>query len=84
MNNRLFRFVATMALAAIAGCATPEQRAEAMAGYISENYAPACTRLGYVAGTDSHRDCMLSLYNADQVRFATPWPIPPAPVYRRR
>jgi hypothetical protein len=63
--------------ALIGGCATPEQRAEELAGYISENYGPTCVKLGYAAGTDSHRNCMVSMYNADQLRYSLP-------VYRGR
>jgi len=66
--------ILTLALALLlAACATPEQRADEMAGYITENYGATCAKLGYETGSDSHRNCMLSMYNADQVRFATPW-----------
>ena len=58
---------------ALAGCATPDQRAEEMASYITENYGPTCARLGYVTGSDNHRNCMLSMYNSDQLRNSVPW-----------
>jgi hypothetical protein len=58
---------------AVAGCATPEQRADEMASYITENYAATCAKLGYAAGSDNHRNCMLSMYNADQLRNSVPW-----------
>ena len=58
---------------ALAGCATPEQRADEMAAYITESYGATCTRLGYATGTDNHRNCMLSMYNADQLRNSVPW-----------
>jgi hypothetical protein len=58
--------------ALVSGCATPEQRAEEMAGYISENYGPTCVRLGYATGTDGHRNCMVSMYNTDQLRYSVP------------
>lgn len=58
---------------ALSACATPEQHATDMANYISANYGQTCLKLGYAAGSDSHRDCMLSMYNADQVRYASPW-----------
>ena len=67
---RIFALALAVLLAA---CATPEQRADEMAGYITENYGATCSKLGYVDGSDAHRNCMLSMYNADQVRFATPW-----------
>jgi hypothetical protein len=58
---------------ALASCASQEQYAADMANYISENYGQTCTKLGYTTGTDNHRDCMLSMYNADQLRYSTPW-----------
>ena len=79
------RLVTVLSLAAaLAACATPEQRAEEMAGYISENYGPTCAKLGYAVDSDAYRNCMLSMYNADQVRYATPWYNAPGPLYRRR
>jgi hypothetical protein len=57
----------------LAACATPEQRAEEMAGYITENYGATCEKLGYTPGSDNHRNCMLSMYNADQLRNSVPW-----------
>ncbi len=57
----------------LAACATPAQRAEGMAAYINENYGPLCERLGYARGTDKHRDCMVSMFNADEIRAATAW-----------
>ncbi len=62
-----------LASLALAGCATPEQRADEMAAYITENYGATCTRLGYATGSDNHRNCMLSMYNADQLRNSVPW-----------
>lgn len=58
---------------ALSACASPEQRADEMAGYITENYGQTCLKLGYAAGSDNHRNCMLSMYNADQLRNSTPW-----------
>jgi len=54
----------------LAGCATPQQRAQEMAAYIEENYGPTCVTLGYKPDTDAYRNCMLSMYNTDQVRNA--------------
>jgi hypothetical protein len=62
-----------VALVALSGCATPEQRADEMAAYISANYGATCAKLGYAPGSDSHRDCMVSMYNTDQVRNSVPW-----------
>lgn len=70
----------------LAGCATTEEHADALAVYINENYAPACVKLGYEHGSEGHRNCMLSLYNTDQVRMAAPPAIhmfPPARRFRR-
>ena len=79
------KFVTALLLAAaLAACATPEQRAEEMAGYISENYGPTCAKLGYAVDSDAYRNCMLSMYSADQVRYAAPWYNAPGPLYRRR
>ena len=68
------RTLAGAGLLLLAACATPEQRAEETAAYIAENYGPTCARLGYEAGSEGHRNCMLSIYNTDQLRFsASPW-----------
>ena len=67
----------------LAGCATPEQRAEEMAAYIAENYGATCVKLGYKTDTDAHRNCMLSMYNTDQVRFSGSWGTPPLGRFRR-
>lgn len=81
IRARIF-LVAAASLAA--SCATPEQRADEMAGYIADNYGPTCTKLGYALDTDGHRNCMVSMYQADQARVATPWYSPPVPGYRIR
>ena len=66
--------IVLLALAmALSACATPEQRADEMAAYITENYAATCAKLGYLAESDAHRNCMLSMYNADQMRNSVPW-----------
>jgi hypothetical protein len=57
----------------LSSCATPEQRADEMAAYIEHNYGPTCLKLGYAAGSDNYRNCMLQMYNADQLRYSTPW-----------
>ncbi len=67
------RLLAIFCILALAGCATPEQRAEEIAAYITENYSQACAKLGYQSGTDGHRNCMLSMYNTDQVRMSASW-----------
>jgi len=57
----------------LAACATPEQRAEDMAAYINVNYGLVCEKLGYVPGSDPHRNCMVSMYNTDQMRPVPGW-----------
>jgi|CXWL01.1.fsa_nt_gi hypothetical protein len=66
------RVLAIFCTLILAGCATPEQRAEDLAAYINENYTAPCAKLGYAPGSEGHRNCMLSLYNTDQVRMAGP------------
>ncbi len=62
------RFLLIIALFVLASCATPEQRAEDTASYINQNYGPLCEKLGYVPGSEKHRDCMVSMFNADEIR----------------
>lgn len=52
----------------LASCATPQEHAEGLANYINANYGPVCEKLGYAPGSDQHRNCMVSMYNADEVR----------------
>src|SRR4051812_6662568 len=47
----------TMCLLLLAGCATPESRAEKMIA----RHGPACEKLGYETGTASWRDCVVAL-----------------------
>ena len=67
------RTLALCLILALASCATPDQRADEMAGYITENYSPTCVKLGYTDGSEGHRNCMLSMYNTDQLRNTMPW-----------
>ena len=57
----------------LAACATPEQRAEDTANYINVNYGPLCEKLGYARGSEKHRDCMVSMFNADEIRTGAVW-----------
>jgi len=41
----------------LAGCATPEQRADKMVA----RYGPICDRLGYNRTSDAWRDCVVKL-----------------------
>lgn len=67
------RLLAIFCTLLLAGCATPEQRAEELANYIAENYGQTCVKLGYQTGTEGHRNCMLQMYNTDQLRLEAPW-----------
>ncbi len=79
------RIIPIIAALTLSACATPEQRAEEMASYITDSYGPTCTKLGYATGSDNHRNCMVSMYQADQVRNSMPWHTPPPiPGYRIR
>lgn len=48
----------------LAGCATPEQRADRMIG----KFGPMCERLGYTPATDRFRDCIVQMHAADEQR----------------
>ncbi len=66
------KVLAIACILVLAGCATAEERADALAVYIGENYGPACAKLGYEPGSEGHRNCMLSLHNTDQLRMSAP------------
>lgn len=55
----------------LAGCSTPQQRAAAaqldMARMMAL-FGPACTQLGYAAGTDAWRNCVLRLDARDDLQ----------------
>lgn len=60
--------------AALAGCATPAERAAQAEREIDEMiqvYGPACERLGYRGDSDPWRDCVLRL-NANETYRRTP------------
>ena len=65
MNNLIRKFVLPAALAAaVAGCATPQERAAQMQAEVDrmmQMYGPACTHMGYPANTDQWRNCVLQL-----------------------
>jgi hypothetical protein len=48
----------------LAGCATPEERADRMIS----SFGPTCERLGYQQGSDKYRDCIVQMHSADQQR----------------
>lgn len=57
---------------ALAGCATPAQRAAQQQAEVEEMiqvYGPACEKLGYKRDDDKWRDCVLRLALKDELRF---------------
>ena len=72
------RYTITICLAALAlaGCATPEQRAANMQAEMTQMmtiYGPACARLGYAANSDQWRNCVLQLSEKeDAERYGYP------------
>ncbi len=66
------RLLPLLLLPLAASCASPQQRAEETASYINANYGPLCEKLGYAPGSDAYRNCMLSMFNTDQMQM-TPW-----------
>lgn len=67
-----------LAAIALAGCVTPQQRAARMQAEVERMmavYGPACARLGYAAGSDAWRNCVLSLDRKDDLqRLGSPGP----------
>jgi hypothetical protein len=67
--------VAGVAALALAGCATPEERAAQaqaeMEGMMAV-YGPACERLGYKPSDDRWRDCVLRMAARDDMRARYP------------
>jgi hypothetical protein len=65
-----------VAALALAGCATPEQRAADMQAQMSNMmaiYGPACAKLGYPANSDQWRNCVLQLSAKEDIeRYGYP------------
>jgi hypothetical protein len=62
----------------LAGCATPEQRAEQVAKEVDNmiaTYGPACERLGYSRNDDNWRNCVLRLAARDDRRYYASQPV---------
>ena len=64
------RFLSIILLLSLTASATSEQRAEETVNYINANYGPVCEKLGYAPASEKHRDCMVSMFNIDQMRYA--------------
>lgn len=65
--------LAATALVALAGCATPQEKAARMQAEVDQMmvvYGPACTRLGYPANSDTWRNCVLQLSVKEEVERA--------------
>jgi hypothetical protein len=65
------RLIVCAALA-LAGCATPQERAARQQAEMERDmvvYGPACLRLGYAASSDQWRACVLQLATKDELRY---------------
>jgi hypothetical protein len=63
--------IASVLLAVVAGCATPEQRAAAVEHEVEDMirvYGPGCQRLGFNADSDPWRECILRLAHRDDLQ----------------
>jgi hypothetical protein len=66
----LSRTVPLAALAALAACTTPQERAARKQAEVEQMmvvYGPACQRLGYTPDSDSWRNCVLQLNAQDDL-----------------
>lgn len=57
---------------ALAGCATPQERAARAQADMERDmtlYGPACLRLGYSADSDQWRACVLQLAAKEDIRY---------------
>ena len=60
--------IAVPIIAALAGCATPAERAAQAQREVErmvEIYGPACTKLGFTVNTDPWRSCIINLSQKD-------------------
>jgi hypothetical protein len=65
------RFILVAALA-LAGCTTPQERAMRVQADMERDmqlYGPACLKLGYAAGSDPWRACVLQLAAKEEMRY---------------
>lgn len=66
-----------LAVLAVAGCATPQERAARLQADMERDmmmYGPACLKLGYAAGSDPWRSCILQLGTKEELRNSYPPP----------
>jgi hypothetical protein len=70
----MLRFISPLAVLPalmLAGCATPQEQAaqkQAEAERMMAVYGPACSRLGYAAGSDPWRNCVVNLSTKDDIQ----------------
>jgi len=65
------RRLIVLAALALAGCATPQERAARAQADMQRDmalYGPACSHLGYAAGSDPWRACILQLSTKEELR----------------
>jgi hypothetical protein len=68
------RYLILCAALALAGCATPQERTARLQADMDRDiatYGPACARLGYTAGSDHWRACILQLSTKEELRNST-------------
>ena len=66
------KLIMIAALFALAGCATPEQRAAQVRADVDRmiaTYGPACEKLGYKANEEKWSDCVMRLSARDERRY---------------
>src|SRR5437870_5117159 len=66
------KLILVAAVMGLAGCATPEERAAQVRADVDRMiavYGPACEQLGYKAGEDKWRDCVMRLAARDERRY---------------
>ncbi|WP_296943814.1 hypothetical protein [uncultured Massilia sp.] len=66
----LLRGLLLPGLLSLAACTTPQERAAQVQAQVERMmvvYGPACTRLGYAAGSDPWRNCVLNLSAKDDL-----------------
>jgi hypothetical protein len=62
------RFIVLPLMLLMAACTTPQERAARLQAEVDQMmvvYGPACNKLGYPAGSDQWRDCVLRLAARD-------------------
>jgi outer membrane biogenesis lipoprotein LolB len=63
MNAKLRAFVCSIAILLLAGCMTPQQRAERM----ERDFGPQCRKLGHAPGSQEYGRCLQQLHNYEVI-----------------